>query len=73
MNKYPKIQATIKIAEKVTLLAVGAAALIVSVVDPKFATLKIAVQASGALCLLLSLSPMIWAYCKNNWPVDKKK
>lgn len=73
MNKYPKIQASIKIAEKVTLLVVGAAALIVSVVDPKFATLRIAVQASGALCLLLSLFPMILAYCKNNWPVDKKK
>lgn len=72
--KYTKqLQALVKISEKVTLLIVGSTALAVSVIDPRFETLKLAVQASGAICLLFALVPMVWAYAKANWPTDKKK
>lgn len=60
--------AVVKIGEKIAMLAMGATAVSVSVLDPRFQTLKTGLLAVGIICLFLALVPMIWAYIKNNWP-----
>lgn len=75
MKDFKKqLQALVKIGEKILLLLVGAAALTLSILDPRFETLRSAIQVTGALCLILGLSPMVTAYVKANLPkVEKKK
>lgn len=73
MDNFKKqAKALVTIGEKVLLLVAGAAALALSVLDPRFETLKLAVQLVGALCVIFGLAPMVWAYIKATLPkLDK--
>lgn len=74
MKDFKKqLQALVKIGEKMLLLIVGATALALSVLDARFETLRLAVQVTGLLCLVLGLAPMVWAYVKANLPKVEKK
>lgn len=74
MKDFKKqLQAIVKIGEKILLLGVGAALVALSILDSRFETLKLGVQIAGVLCLVLGLSPMIWAYVKANMPKREKK
>lgn len=69
MDKYKKQGlAVVNIGEKVFLLGIGVLALILSQIDPRFETMSLEVLIGGAVCLLFSLPPIIWAYIKTTYP-----
>lgn len=61
-----------KILEKIALLLVGGAALTVSILDPRFETLRSGIQICGGFCVLLGLVPMVWEYIKATLPTKSK-
>lgn len=68
MDKFKKqIKALVTIGEKVLLLGAGALALALSILDPRFETLKLAMQLIGTLCVIVGFAPMAWAYIKAIW------
>lgn len=69
MEKYKQQGlAVVKIGEKILLLGIGVLALILSQIDPRFATMSLEVLIGGTVCLLFSLPPIIWAYIKTTYP-----